>query len=267
MSNQDKNAQKDEIESLLNQKEFLTAQIDNLQKENKELINQLETKQNNDSSQEISYIKPEFLKLEWDKVILETYDEKIVIDSKPIVEVFQNRFIGIIQTDNPYPAGFPIGFTFHIFSGDQKYEFISLDNDFFMNAEMDTFYRSEKDFTQLAKAYLSNPIGDIDEDLFSKLYHSGMIVGEKLFPYPVLESFRIKGIALSFITIEKEEMNSQAIVDDYIEKFIFYYFGEKYYMTLYEDYIHISDEQSTIDLWYQAPQDGIFSILAVLSAG
>ena len=136
-----------------------------------------------------------------------------------------------------------------------------------MNAEMDTFYRSEKDFTQLAKAFLSNPIDYLDENLFSKLYHSGMIVGEKEFPFPVLQGFRIKGIASSFITIEKEEMNSQPIIDDYIEKFTFYYFGDKYYMTLYAEYVHVSDEQSTLDLWYKAPQDGIFSILAVLSAG
>lgn len=269
MSSQNMNqgTQDVKIESLVNQKEDLMVQIENLQKENKEVNNQVETNNNYDSAQELSYIQPEFLQGEWDKIILETYDEKVVIDSKPIIEVFRNQFGGIIQTDSPYPGGYPIGFTFHIFSGDQKYTLVSLENDFFMNAEMDTFYRSEKDYTQLAKAFLSKPIDNVDENLFSKLYHSGMIVGEKVFPFPVLESFRIKGIASSFITIEKEEMNSQPIVDDYLEKFRFYYFGDKYYMTLYDEYIHVSDEQSTLTLWYKAPQDGIFSILAVLSGG
>ena len=185
----------------------------------------------------------------------------------PIIAVFRNQLLAVIQIEHHYPAGYPIGFTFYLLSGDQKYTFISLENDFFMNAEMDTFYRSEKDYTQLAKAFLSNPIDSLDENLFSKLYHSGMIVGEKLFPFPVLHDFRIKGIASSFITIEKEEMKSQPIIDDYIEKFTFYYFGDKYNMTLYDEYIHVSGEQSTLDLWYKAPQDGIFSILAVLGAG
>ena len=255
------------VESLENQNEGLMGQIENLQKENKEVTNQVKTNYNNDSAQALSYIQPEFLQEEWDKIILETYDEEVVIDIKAVIEEFRNQFGGVIQTDSPYPSGYPIGFTFHIFSGNQKYTFISLENDFFMNAEMDTFYRSEKDFTQLAKAFLSKPIDYLDENLFSKLYYSGMIVGEKEFPFPVLDSSRIKGIATSFVTIEKEEMNSQPIVVDYIEKFIFYYFGDEYYMTLYDEYIHVSDEQLTIDLWYKAPQDGIFSILAVLSAG
>lgn len=255
------------VKSLVNQKGDLMVQIENLQKENKEVNNQVKTNFNYDSAQQLSYIQPDFLQREWDKIILETFDEEVVIDSKAVIEVFRNQFGGIIQTDSPYPAGYPIEFTFHIFSGEQKYTFISLENDFFMNAEMDMFYRSEKDYTQLAKAFLTKPIEYLDENLFSKLYHSGMIVGEKEFPFPVLDSFRIKGIATSFATIEKEEMNSKPIVDDYIEKFKFYYFGDKYYMTLYDEYIHVSDEQSTIDLWYKAPQDGIFSILAVLSAG
>lgn len=219
------------------------------------------------SSPEISYIQPEFLQVKWDEVMLEAEDEKVVIDSKPIVEAFRGQFIGITQTENPYPAGFPIGFTFHIFSGDQKYTFYSLENDFFMNVEMNTFYRSEKDFTQLAKAHLSNPIGELDENLFSKLYQSGMVVGEKQFPFPVLDSLRIKGIVSSFISIEKEEINSPSITDEYVEKFTFYYFGEKYYMTLYDEYIHISNEQSTVDSWYTASQEDITNILAVLSAG
>ncbi|MFS0688002.1 hypothetical protein AB1K89_01975 [Sporosarcina sp. 179-K 8C2 HS] len=269
MLNQNKNhaSQKDEIDSLLNQKESFTAEIDDLQKRNKELSKQLETNNNRASSLEISYVQPEFLKVEWDNVILEANEEKVVIESKPIIEAFQGRFIGITQTENPYPAGFPIGFTFHIFSGDQKYTFYSLENDFFMNTEMDTFYRSEKGFTQLAKAHLSNLIEELEENLFSKLYHSGMIVGEKQFPFPVLESFRIKGIAASFITIEKKEIKAPSIVDEYVEKFTFYYFGDKYYMTLYDKYIHISNEQSTVDSWYAAPQEDIYSILSVLSAG
>ena len=86
-------------------------------------------------------------------------------------------------------------------------------------------------------------------------------MAKKEFPFPVLDSFRIKGIASSFATIEKEEINVQPIVDDYIEKFIFYYYGDKYHMTLYDEYIHVSCEQSTTDLWYKVPQDGIFSIL------
>ncbi|MCG7344686.1 hypothetical protein MHZ92_11100 [Sporosarcina sp. ACRSL] len=256
--NRNQTTQDVKVESLVNQNEGLLVQIENLQKENKEVNNQ---------AQELSYIRPEFLQGEWDKIILETYDEEVVIDSKAVIEAFRNQFGGTRQTDSPYPSGYPIEFTFHIYSGDQKYTFISLENDFFMNAEMDTFYRSEKDYTQLAKAFLSKPIDYLDENLFSKLYHSGMIVGEKEFPFPVLDSFRIKGIASSFASIKKEEMNSQPIVEDYIEKFIFYYYGDKYYMTLYDEYINVSDEQSTIDLWYKTPQDGNFSILAVLSAG
>ena len=195
------------VKSLENQKEGLMVQIENLQRKIKELTNQVKTNYNNDSAQGLSYIQPKFLKEEWDKMILETHDEEVVIDTKTVIEEFRNQFGGVIQTDSPYPAGYPIGFTFHIFSGDQKYTFISLENDFFMNAEMDTFYRSEKDYTQLAKAFLSKPIDYLDENLFSKVYHSGMIVGEKEFPFPVLDSSRIKGIASSFATIKKEELN------------------------------------------------------------
>ena len=237
------------VESLVNRNEGLMVQIENLQKENKEAKNQVKTNYNSDSTQELSTIQPEFLQGEWDKIILEASDKEVVIDSKAVIDLFRNQFGGTIQTDSPYPAGYPIEFTFHIFSGDQKYTFISLENEFFMNAEMNTFYRSEKDYTQLAKAFLSKPLDYLDENLFSKLYHSGMIIGEKEFPFPVLDSFRIKGIASSFATIKKEELNVVPIVDDYIEKFTFYYYGDNYYMTLYDEYVGVMiGEQSTIDL-------------------
>ncbi|MGN7386711.1 hypothetical protein [Sporosarcina sp. SAFN-015] len=111
-------SKKEEVESLLIQKELFTAEIENLQKENKELGKRLEMNNKSGSSPKISYTQPGFLQVEWDEVMLEAEDEKVVIDSKPIVEAFRGQFIGITQTENPYPAGFPIGFTFHIFSGD-----------------------------------------------------------------------------------------------------------------------------------------------------
>ncbi|MDN4607680.1 hypothetical protein [Sporosarcina highlanderae] len=266
MSNQNAN-QASKVENLVTQNEELIVKIEDLNKDNQELNNKLKMGQRSDSPQEHPYIKPDFLQVDWDKVILETYDQEIVIDSKLIIEAFQNRFVGIVQTENPYPAGFPIEFTFHAFSGDQKYSFYSLENGFFMNTEMDTFYRSERDFTQLAKAYLSNPIGDLDEHLFSKLYNSGMVFGEKEFPFPVLDSLRIKGIASSFIAIKKEEMDTRPAASDYTEKFSFYYFGDIYEMTLYDEYIHVSDKESTFNLWYKATKEDINSILMVLTAG
>lgn len=266
MSNQQNNMSL-KVKNLENQNDELLIQINSLKEENEELNSNLKLDHESDSPQEDTYIKPDFLQVEWDKVILETYDQEVVIDSKPIIEAFQNRFVGIKQTDNPYPSGFPIGFTFHVFSGDQKYSFYSLENDFFMNLDMDMFYRGERDFTQLAKAYLSHPIGDFDENLSNKLYRSGMVLGEKKFPFPVLESFRIKGIASTFIEMHKEEMTSIPTVEDFIEKFSFYYFGEIYEMTLYDEYIHVNEKESELNLWFKAKNEDINSIFMVLSAG
>ncbi|MFT4415813.1 hypothetical protein ACLM5H_18295 [Fredinandcohnia humi] len=247
----------------------LKVKIENLQKD---LNTNVEVDMSEDSTSipELPYIQPEFLKIVWDKVILDTPEEEIVIVSKPIIEEFRNQFSGIIQTDNPYPGGFRTGnpsFTFHIYSGEEKYTFHSLENDFFMSAEMDTFYRSQEDYTQFAKAFLTLPKGYPNENLYSKLYHSGMIIGEKEFAFPILDSFRIKGIVSVFNSIEKKEENPQTSGVGYIEKFTFYYFGETYEMTLYDEYIHISDEQTGVDLWYKAAKDDISNILMVLRAG
>ena len=43
------------VESLVNQNEGLMVQIENLQKENKEVMNQVKTNYNSDSAQELSY--------------------------------------------------------------------------------------------------------------------------------------------------------------------------------------------------------------------
>lgn len=256
-----------EVTGLENQKEELMYKVEELKKEQAFLVQKPDPI---NSSSSLKYIKPEFLNVEWDHVILETFDEKIIIDSKPIMEEFSNQFRGIIETENPYPGGFRSGhpsFTFHIVAGEQQYTFNSLEHDFFMTSDYESFYRSHEDYTQLARAFLSKPSGYPEENLFSKLYYSGMVVGEKEFIHPIMDSFRIKGIASIFINMDKEEVAAPNITLDYQEKFTFYYFGEKYDLSLYDEYIHLSDEESTIDKWYRANKEQIEGILMSLRAG
>lgn len=273
LSNQNKNHSvlEGEVLILKSQKEELDIQVKELLKKQEDPNKNAEINNNSgDSAPSLPYIRPEFLKVEWDKVILETYDEEVIIDSKSIIEEFRSQFRGILEMDNPYPGGYRTGqpsFTFHIISGEEQYTFHSLEHDFFMSDERDSFYRSQEDYSQLAKALLSKPAGYPEENLFSKLYHSGMIVGEKEFNFFLMDSFRIRGIAATFISIEKNEVQPQTLSDDYHEKFTFYYFGEKYDMSLYDEYIHLSSEQPTLNLWYKAKVEDIFNILMVLRAG
>jgi hypothetical protein len=252
--------------------EFLIPEAEraNLEAQVKELQREIEELKNQHADSNLPYIRPDFLKEEWDQVILETHEEEFVIDSTPIIEEFRNQFRGILETGNPYPGGHRRGeipFTFHILTDGKQYTFRSLDHDFFMSEDGGTYYRSEEDYAQLAKALLSKPNGYPEEDLSSKLYNSGMMVGEKEFKVTIMDSFRIRGIASIFISMKKNEVKPQTLSVDYFEKFTFYYFGETYHMALYDEFIHLSDEQATINLWYKANEEDITNILMVLRAG
>lgn len=252
----------------------ITETAQSLQMENEELLIHLETEEQEIALQEKTaeivdqyhLPQPAFLQKDWVKVILEMDDQELIIDSPLLLDAFRGQFMGIIQTVNPYPSGFPISFKFKIHTQDELNTFYALENGFFMNETMDKFYRSEKDIIQVAKALLTKPKGYPEETLMSKLFHSGMIKVETDEFY-FTDKSRIQVIASAFIELEKEEIAQPTNLTDFTERLTFYYFGEKYYMTLYDEYVHISDEQGAIDLWYKVENEDLLTIHGTLSAG
>ncbi|WP_339250265.1 hypothetical protein NSQ43_11330 [Sporosarcina sp. FSL W8-0480] len=63
-------------------------------------------------------------------------------------------------------------------------------------------------------------------------------------------------IQINSLKEENEELNSNLK-----------YFGDIYEMTLYDKYIHVSEKESALSLWFKAKSEDINSIFMVLSAG
>ncbi|OZM57391.1 hypothetical protein CIB95_07990 [Lottiidibacillus patelloidae] len=221
---------------------------------------------NSDSSGELS-----FLQEDWDKIVIESGGEEIEIDSHEIMTQFKNSLHGsVVETNHPYPGGSGTSitsFTFHIYSKGKIYSFHSLRDNFFKDKNEEIFYKSGRDYKQIAKAFVKKPENYPETTMLSEYFHSGMMVGEKIYSYPMLSPFRINSIVSNFLMMEKEEVSSSNLQEDYIEKFTFYYYGKKLYMEIYEDHFHLYNEEGSFEQWYKTDAELIESFFSNLNAG
>lgn len=156
------------------------------------------------------------------------------------------------------------GYEYELFYGNEKVTItISGYDTFTISNYPGMYFVADRRIDNLGYAFLKKPSNYPDEPLLSKLLHSGVFVNNtEKYGY---DELRRQTFVKNLIDSEKTIVTNPLLnKSDIKAEFEFFYFDQSIFLKIYNEYIFISDNKTTI--YYKLKPDVIGSILGGLNA-
>lgn len=193
----------------------------------------------------------------------ENPSKKITITEPRILKMFYES----LKVTRVYTAEFVLSrygkYVYDIYYKDKIVSIVVNDDRIFsLDQYPGKYFITDNIITQLGRAFL-----DADDYIpvlstIPRMYYSALLINETT-GTPYFSEYNISNFVCNFIAINAKPVSqptSKLVVN---EKFVFYYYGEKIYMTIYDGYISIDDGKS--QTWFAATNDDISQIISTLS--
>jgi outer membrane murein-binding lipoprotein Lpp len=129
------------------------------------------------------------------------------------------------------------------------------------------YFRISSNVADLGRALMSKPDYVPIDSLETRMLNSGMIhVKEEQSQFYMVSSYRVRGVAITFLSGTKKEIpQPQNVSDSLIEDITFYLFGNQIEMKVYPTQIQIKDGNR--EIWYQVDKKLPEQIHGFIAAG